>query len=432
MMRLPRLLGSNIAAAVLVVAATAIVYRQAAIAFFIEDDLHWLAEARRFQWANLLDLAQYDHFYRPLIEIYFYIGHRIAGCAPLPFHLASIAIHLLNTSVLFAFARELTRDARFAWMTVVLFVLQPGYGEAVVWVAAITDLLPALWYLLTLLLHLRFLRYGGRRTQIATIAAFAACLLTHESSATLLPMMIALEALQSLEGDRLPWLRWQGGVSYYIPFAILLALFLVVAYVVNSRSYLIREGYYTVGPHAVVNAFNYVVALYVGKRTVLDYILIAAALGALLVRGTARLRFLTIWVALTLLPVLFFTWGIASRYLYVPAAGFAMLLADLLTRAEAALGRRMSVRAARAITATVAVALAVRFAAFAEERAADFRTVTAPYARFAEAIRASYPSAPSDRIVVVPSDIGRAIPDLYRDAAAETALCAADVRVSLQ
>jgi hypothetical protein len=432
MTRGTRLLTSNVTAAALLVAATAIVYRQAAVAFFIDDDLHWLADARRFQWANLLDLAQYDHFYRPLIEIYFYVGHRIAGCAALAFHLASIAIHLLNTAVLFAFARELTHDGRFAWLAVGLFVLQPAYVEAVAWVAAITDLLPAFWYLLTLLLHLRFLRYGGGGTYVATLAVFAACLLTHESSATLLPMMIALEVLQVLERDRRLPMTWKPRVGYYAPFAVLLAMFLVVAYVVNSRSYLIREGYYAVGPHALMNALNYVVALYVGKRTLIDYVLIVAAVGVLLMRGTPRLRFLTVWIGVTLLPVLFFTWGTASRYLYVPAAGFAMLLADLLLKAEPRFERWMSVRAARAVTVTLAALLAVRFAAFAEEGAANFRTATAPYVRFAEAIRASYPSPPPDGVVIVASDIGRVIPDLYRNAAAETALCAPDVRVSLR
>jgi len=34
------------------------------------------------------------------------------------------------------------------------FAVQPGFVEAVAWVGAITDLLPALWYLLTLWMHL--------------------------------------------------------------------------------------------------------------------------------------------------------------------------------------------------------------------------------------------------------------------------------------
>ena len=115
-------------------------------------DFHWFGEARRFAWINLLYLERYGHFYRPVIEIYFFVGQRLFGCAPLPFHLASLSIHLVNTATVFFFARRLAGSTRFAALSVFLFVLQPGYVQAVAWVAAITDLLGAFWYLLTLLL----------------------------------------------------------------------------------------------------------------------------------------------------------------------------------------------------------------------------------------------------------------------------------------
>ena len=60
--------------------------------------------------ANLLRLEQYDHFYRPIIEIYFYLGRAVFGCDARPFHIVSVAIHLLNTLVLFQLARALTSN----------------------------------------------------------------------------------------------------------------------------------------------------------------------------------------------------------------------------------------------------------------------------------------------------------------------------------
>ena len=198
-----RLVFSFLAGTAVVIAAVAVVYHEAALSYFVDDDFHWLQGPRRFEWSGLLDLDRYDHFYRPMIEVYFAIGQWAVGCSALPFHLASIGIHLLNTLVLFAFARRLTGDIRFASMTVLLFAVQPGFVEAVAWVAAITDLLPALWYLLTLLLHLMFVQDRRSWTYGASMATFTACLLTHESAATLLPMMIVLEGLLALEG-RLP------------------------------------------------------------------------------------------------------------------------------------------------------------------------------------------------------------------------------------
>jgi hypothetical protein len=206
-------------------------------------------------------------------------------------------------------------------------------------------------------------------------------------------------------------------------------VFLAIAYEVNSRSYLVRDGYYTFGPHAFRNAFHYIVALYVGKRTLFDYALIAAAFGAVLLRGSLRMRFFAIWILVTLLPVLFFTWGIASRYLYVPAAGFALLLAELLIAAEREAARWMPARAVRAATTFVALALVVRFALFAQEGVEGFRERTEPYVQLAEAITESQPNLPSDRIVAVDRKIVEAVPALYRDPAAETVLCSRDIRL---
>lgn len=420
------------AAAVLVAGGVAIVYREAALAYFLNDDFHWLAEARRFEWANLARLGRYDHFYRPVIEIYFYLGQGLAGCAAFPFHLASIGIHLLNTLVLFTFARRLTSSLRFASLSVLLFVVQPGYTEAVAWVAAITDLLPALWYLLALLLHLVFLQTRGGWAYAGSLAAFIACLLTHESSATLLPMMIALETLLMLEGGIGSRPVMKDWAARYAPFAVFLALFLVAAYVVNSRSYLVRDGYYAFGSHAFLNALHYIVALYVGKRSLIDYVLIAATIGAVLLRGTFRMRFFIVWILVTLLPVLFFTWGIASRYLYVPAAGFALLLADLLMASEGFLARWVPARAVRTSTAVVSLALAVRFGVFAQKGAEDFRERTQPYVRLAAAFVASDADASPDRTVYVDRQIAEAVPALYLQPAAETVFCARDVQVTIR
>lgn len=416
--------------AAIVVAAVGIIYTEAARSYLVDDDFHWLQRARHFEWTNLVHLERFDHFYRPLIEIYFFTVQRMAGCAALPFHLTSIGIHLLNTLVLGAFASRLTGSVRFASMTVLLFAVQPGFIEAVAWVAAITDLLPALWYLLALWLHLVFLQGGNRWAYAGSLAAFLACLLTHESSATLLPMMMALEILLVREGRLAPSVvTVTHRVARYLPFAVLLLGFLGIAYVVNSRSYLVREGYYAFGSHAFLNALHYIVALYVGKRTVLTYILIAAAIAAVLLRGTMRMRFFLLWILVTVLPVLFFTWGIASRYLYVPAAGFALFLAEVLTVCEARAARWAPPRVVRPLVTVVAIALAVRFGIFAQKGVDGFRERTRPYERLVSAITTSNTRVSADRSVYVDPQAVENVPALYWDPAAEEAFCTADVRL---
>lgn len=420
-----------------------LIYYEAAVSFFFDDDFHWLQGARQFQAANLLRLDRYDHFYRPVIEIYFYLGQRVFGCSPLPFHLLSIGIHLVTTLVLFLFARSLTGGLAFASLAAVLFAVQPGYVEAIAWIGAITDLLPALWYLLALWMHLLFLKGRGPRFYALSIAAFVACLLTHESSATLLPMMMGLELLLMAEGRSAgaPALRVDVGVvgrvlwtrlAKYLPFAVLLVMYLALEYVVSNRSYLVREGYYAFGWHAVPHVLQYLISLAVWRRMAIAYLVITVVLAALLAGGSPRVRFFVVWILVTLAPVSFFTWGNASRYLYLPAAGFALLLSELLLAGPRVAARYVPPRAARALVVVVAAGLAVRFAVFAQQGADGFRERTRPYERLAAALRQPRAAPPRDGVVYVESFDVYGIPEIYVDAAAQTILCAPNIHVVVQ
>lgn len=415
-------------AGVVIAAAVAAIYAEAARSYFLDDDFHWLAGVGLFEWRNLIRLENYSHFYRPVIEIYYYTGRQLVGCDAYPFHLASIGIHLFNIGVLFAFASVLTKNVLLASIAALLFAVQPGYVEAVAWVAAITDLLPATWYLLTLLLHLRFVQTRNYGYYAASLLPFTLCLLTHESSATLIVMMLALELLVVVERDRWPALRSIiGWIPRYLPFATLLSGFLVIAYVVNSRSYLVQDGHYAFGLHAIEKYFHYFIALYVGKRMMLSYVFIVAALGALLWWGTARTRFFVFWILLTILPVSFFTWGIASRYLYMPAAGFALLLADRLVAAYAIGLRRYPSRLVATVMIVVVAFLSVRFALFAQKGSVDFRNRTRPYERLAAAVRAANPSPARGAVIfITPADVEN-VPEIYVDPAGEIANCSAPV-----
>ncbi|PYQ93095.1 MAG: hypothetical protein DMF96_31065 [Acidobacteria bacterium] len=317
-----------------------------------------------------------------------------------------------------------------AALTAMLFCVQDGYVEAVAWVAAITDLLPSLWYLLAMWLHLLFLQRARFVFYVGTMAAFIACALTHESSATLLAMMLALEATLITERHApVDAKSIAGRALWYVPFAALLAGSLAITYVVNSRSYLIREGHYRFGWHAVPHALQYILSLYIGPRIVASYVAIVLVTAALLWRGTPRARFFVAWIFVTIAPYSFFTWGNVSRYLYLPAAGFALLLADLIVQAEIVAGTWIPRRMARAAAAALGCALAVRFAVFAEKSTMSFRERTRPYERLVAAARNANPAvAPGGSAYVDAADL-EDIPEMYRNVAASAAYCRSDIHI---
>ena len=104
----------------------------------------------------------------------------------------------------------------------------------------------------------------------------------------------------------------------------------------NSRSYLVEEGHYRFGLHAIPNLLGYVVTLYAGKRNLQSFVIVALALAALLLKGTPRVIFATAWLVLVLVPFSFFTWSNTSRYAYMPAVGMALLITEGLAWLDAA------------------------------------------------------------------------------------------------
>jgi hypothetical protein len=421
----------TIAAAIVV--AVAVMYAPAAGGYFFNDDFQWLESAYRFDVARFVHLDRYDHFYRPVIEAYFYLGYRVFGCDARGFHLLSIGVHLLVIGAVYLLSRSLTKSRAFAALAAVFFAVLPGFADAVAWVGAIADQLPALWYVLTIWLFLLFLRGRGLWCYLLALVTYVLCLLTHETSATLPVMMVALEITVLWEQRSWP----PAGdlarrATRYIPFALVMVGYLAVEYIVNTRNYVVTDGHYRLGWHAVPNTLDYIVWLYVGKRNLLSHIGIVTVGLAMLTVGTPRVRFFVLWILVNIAPVAFFTWGNAGRYLYLPAVGFAMLLADAVLAGHALLERRVSRRVALAVTLAVVLGLSARFGMFTFKSAARFAERTQPYRAYVEEIRAANPNPKPFDTVEVSEATARPIPVLYREVAARAAFCMDNLSVTIR
>lgn len=413
--------------------AVALIYAPAAGGYFFNDDFQWLQSAYRFDPARFVHLDNYDHFYRPVIETYFYLGYRVFGCDARAFHLLSIGIHLLVVGTVYLFGRSLTKSRPFAALAAVFFAVLPGFADAIAWVGAITDQLPALWYVLTLWLFLLFLQGRGVWCYLLALVTYVTCLLTHETSATLPVMMVALEVTFLWEQRNWPPARdLARRAARYLPFALLMAGYLAIEYIVNSRSYVVTEGHYRLGWHAVPNTLDYIVWLYVGKRSLLSYTGIVGTGLALLVFGSPRVRFFVIWILVNIAPVAFFTWGNAGRYLYTPAVGFVLLLAEAVVAGHVLLERRVPRRVALAVTLAVVLGLSTRFGTFATKGAARFAERTEPYRAYVEEIRRTNPVPKPFDTVGVSEPTARPIPVLYREVAAQAAFCMDNLRVTIR
>jgi hypothetical protein len=205
-------------------------------------------------------------------------------------------------------------------------------------------------------------------------------------------------------------------LSTYAPFVLAAAAYLAVDLTVNSRHYLISEGQYRVGVHMIRNVFEYIASLYVGERTLLAHVIVAAAIALIAVRGTPIARFSIAWMIIAMLPFLPFTFANVSRYAYLPAVGLAMLIAEGL----AALDRwllRSAVRSRRWIVGAAAAALAIRFAVFASKGVEDFAERAETYRTFLSELRAARPTLADGDVVVVDAERERRMAHRYLEAA---------------
>src|SRR5882672_2702368 len=96
--------------------------------------------------------------YHPLTMASLALYYAISGTHAVSYHWLNLLLHLANTALVFFFVRKLS-GGRF-WTTVVtalFFGIHPMHVESVAWIAERKDVLYAFFYLLALIIYLRFL-----------------------------------------------------------------------------------------------------------------------------------------------------------------------------------------------------------------------------------------------------------------------------------
>jgi len=389
------------------VVAVVIVYHNALWASFFDDDYQWLVGSWSFHPAQLVAFSSMTHFYRPVIDVYFAVMTPLLRGSPVLFHEASIVLHAVNVLVVFALARQIfvgpDLEVRpyVPFVAALFFAVQPSHIDAVAWVGALAEAVGALFGCLSLLWFLRWREEGRPSLRQLSIAVYVLALLTHESSVMFLPVLFLADRLLIWRVHKDPSHSIGSGfASTFGPYVALTVVYLAIDVWINSRNYVVSQGYYTIGFHVVTNSLNYIAALYVGRRDWVNYAAIAIGVVILLVRGNPRVRFATCWMVLALAPFLSFNWGNTSRYLYQPAIAFSLLLAEAVLAFDRALSRRMTTSRRTLVVSALVAAIVIRFAVFAAANVRDFTERSQVYSDYLGQFRAIHGTVPSNTTVV--------------------------------
>ncbi len=282
---------------------------------FISDDYLQIDLARRYGpvsgWPALMEDPLYRARATSLVLTYW--TERAFGFSPLPFNISSLLLHVFNTWMLYALGRRLSVTRAVAACAAGFFAVQEGHQEAVMWYAAVHELLVFFFAAATMLAWLRFCEWSRRRDFAIAFVCFLLALLSKESAVAVVPLLVLLAP----EPRRI----WKSA----LPFAGAAAVYFGFAWVARGSHQHFNDGTFALTAPFWVTLWN--------STGRLLWIWGALALAALLAWGdesrTRTLKIAAAWTFVFLLPYSFLTYmpRLPSRHTYLASAGLAWVVA---------------------------------------------------------------------------------------------------------
>ena len=338
--------------------------------------------------------------YRPIYVLWLLLNQQLFGGVVPWWHLTSLLLHLLVTYLFYQLGLRVVRDPWTAALGALLFAFHPIHVESVAYVSDSTDLLVALFALVSLLSYIRFREEGGAPAYYGiSIFAAALAILSKEVGAMLPWMFIAYEVMSppasdanrldpvrgaSVKADR-DWRRF----AWTLPFLAVAAGYTVVRTLLFGRA--VVPGGEPLGGFQnvplVLAAYlrnllwpvrlsiyyptEWVLQWTPAKAAAIALALLSAALLWKLYRDRPGLRLQLLWSALLIVPPLAGVFIFAQddwvhdRHMYLASVPFCLIVAALLR--EPKLPRRASAFAISLVLAVLFFETAAQLPRFHDE-----------------------------------------------------------------
>ena len=196
-----------------VLAMIGIVYFPVLHGAFVWDDWPSFSDLQGDQWSHYVfrDFNHWTVYFRPLCVAFFALQIKFFNALPGPMHAISLALHLIDTSLVGWLALRLGRHvgtekkrcAATAIFCMLLYGTHPALIESVVWIGPQFDLIATMFTLCALLANLSIAGRTTRAIVLSVIYLLAACT---KESASVLPLLIALiDWIFYAHDQRSPW-----------------------------------------------------------------------------------------------------------------------------------------------------------------------------------------------------------------------------------
>jgi tetratricopeptide (TPR) repeat protein len=304
-------------------------------------------------WSFLGDFRGASNYYRPVMSLGYLFCYQLFGPHALGFHLANLLANVGVVLLVFLVTLRMFRSPAVALASACIFALHPIHSEAVDWIAAVTELELAFFYLLTFWFYLASARAAGKCSaplQVAMGGSFVLALLSKEQALTL-PLLAALyehffredraetTKVQKLRRYGALWLlaavylvlraRYLGGLAPTLGWPGLGTEELVI----SALALIGRYGWKLMWPAELCAYYLFptdIAALYPWALGGAGALAICALAFVVLRKSHRQAAFGVVWFLATLAPVLNVRWmtsnPFAERYLYLASVGFCWIL----------------------------------------------------------------------------------------------------------
>jgi tetratricopeptide (TPR) repeat protein len=129
--------------------------------------------------------------WHPLTWISHMADCQMFGLNPAGHHFINVLFHTANTLLVFFLMRQMTRENLASALVAAFFGWHPLHVESVAWAAERKDVLSAFFWLLTMMVYVRYVRRPAAATYLLALVLFAAALMAKPMAVTL-PFVLLL------------------------------------------------------------------------------------------------------------------------------------------------------------------------------------------------------------------------------------------------
>lgn len=313
-------------------------------------------------WGYLQPDTVKGNYYRPIFMTWLMLNYELFGADPVLWHFSTVITHVIATLLVYFIARRLTGDAMIGGISALVFGVHPVHAEGVAWISAVTEPLFAIFFFGAVLAHLRGREEGQARPTLRWEASawmlFTLAIFTKETAIVLPALIGAYEWLFPPSPQAATRNRLANAFEVALPYLGVGLIYVAIRYaVLGSLTPLARAwplstmlatwpfvlSFYLrqlVWPFEYSLFYPIAPVTHPGLKIFVGPVLIVGVVAIFLFwigRRSRRAAFASLMLALPLLPVLnlrafAFDDFLHDRYLYVPSAGFCIMLAIGLRR----------------------------------------------------------------------------------------------------